>query len=85
MSDLSIATGALTTNGIVRTGAGKLTYAEASTGGAAVLYDGLSTSGTNMITNLPTNSRISFDTPVKFNAGLYITVVTTNPAIVHTA
>lgn len=84
MSDLALTLGGFTTNGIVRTGAGKLTYAEASTGGAAVLYDGLSTSG-KIIANLATNTQRDWSTPVKFNAGLYITVGTTDPAIVHTA
>ena len=84
MSDLAITRGGHTTNGVVVTGMGKLTYAEGSTTGAAVLYDGLTTSG-KMIANLPANTRISFDTPVKFNDGLYITVATTDPHLVHTA
>jgi len=84
MSDLALSLGGHTTNGVVRTGAGKLTYVESSTTGAAVVYDGLTTSG-NMIANVAANNRISFNTPVKFNDGLYITVATTDPCIVHTA
>lgn len=81
MSDLSLATGALTTNGAVVTGAGKLTYAEAGAG-AVALYDGTSTSG-NLITAIPSSTYRSFNTPVKFNDGLYITVAS-GSAVVHT-
>ena len=83
MSDLALTTGALTTDGVVRTGMGKLTYAEAG-GGAVSLYDGLSTSGTALIATLPSSTYRDFRTPVKFNDGLYITIAS-SVAVVHTA
>jgi len=79
---LSLTTGALTTNGIVRTGHGVLTYAEAG-GGAVALYDGLSTTA-NLISRIAANTNINFNAPVQFNAGLYITVASSD-AVVHTA
>ena len=81
MTHLAIATGALTTNGVVRTGAGVLTYAEAGAG-AVSLYDGLTT-GANLIATLSSSKSRSFDCPVKFNAGLYITIGS-GSAVVHT-
>jgi len=81
MSDLALTTGALTTNGTVRTGAGKLAYVEAGAG-AVALYEG-STSG-NLISAIPSSTFRSFQTPVKYGDGLYITVAS-GSAVVHTA
>jgi len=89
MSDLALTSGAKTTNGVVRTGMGKLTYFEASIG-AVALYDGLTTGGL-LIANITTGSTLgvgdrhrAFTTPVKFNDGLYVTIGSGN-AVIHMA
>ena len=65
--------GALTTNGIVAAGTGMLSNIIAGAGAVSV-YDGLSTSGTPLIATVPSSSVRSFDPPVKYATGLYITV-----------
>jgi len=83
MPYLSIASGALSTDSTVRTGHGVLTYATA--GDAAIdIYDGLSTTGT-LMDNLIANQAHSYNTPLKFGDGLFVSVAsTTGIAVVHT-
>ena len=84
MSDLALTSGALSTSSTVRSEMGKLTYASAGSV-AIVLYDGTSSSG-QVIDTLAATQKVSYDTPVKFGDGLFVTVAsTTGTAVVHTA
>ena len=83
MSDMALTTGALTTSGIVKTGAGKLCYAEADNAPIS-LYDGLSSSALLICTISSSDGARSFNTPVAFNAGLFITVASSGVGVVHT-
>lgn len=78
----AITTGQLSTNGVVKTGQGTLTYAEA-VGGNISLYDGTSTGG-DLISTITSSNYRDFSTPIKFNDGLYITL-TAGSASVHIA
>ncbi len=77
----SYSSGALTTNGSVKTQQGILTYAEAGAG-AVSLYDGTSTGGV-LLSTIPSSSYRSFNTPLKFKEALFITVAS-GTAVVHT-
>lgn len=84
MSDLAISSGALSTDSAVRSEMGKLSYASAGSVAIAI-YDGTSSTGL-LIDTLAATQRISYDTPVKFGTGLFVTVAsTTGIAVVHTA
>ena len=75
--------GALSTNGTVVSGAGLLTYAQA-TGGTLTIYDG-STSGKRLAT-VSSSFYVPFGFPVQYNTSLYVTVSTTAmTGIVHYA
>lgn len=81
--NLSLASGAISTDTAVRTGHGVLTYATA--GQSAIdIYDGLSTTGL-LLDNLSTGQGHVYDTPVQFATGLFVSVAsTTGVAVVHT-
>ncbi len=79
-SPLGYSSGALTTNGVVKSKAGVVTYVEGA--GAVSLYEG-STSG-KLLTTLPSSGYRSFNSPVQFGStGLYITI-SSGTAVVHT-
>lgn len=84
MPYLSIASGAISTDTQVRTGHGVLTYIEAVATGLTV-FDGTSTTGLLLAQGSTTGVNISFNTPVKFGDGLFVSVAsTTGIAVVHT-
>lgn len=68
----SVSTGALTADTIVRTASerGMVTYAE-SLAAAANVYEGTDATG-KLLFSLAAGERISFDTPVRFEAGLFV-------------
>ncbi|MGD9382244.1 MAG: hypothetical protein PVI03_07355 [Candidatus Thorarchaeota archaeon] len=80
-SPQGFSSGALTTNGVVKSSNGLLTYAEA-VGGTATLYEG-STSG-KLLATITSSNHVAFTAPVAFSStGLYITI-SAGSATVHT-
>jgi len=73
--------GSLSTNGVVKSDNGVVTYAEA-VGGTAILYEG-STSG-KVLATISSSNHVAFTSPVTFGStGLYITI-SAGTATVHT-
>jgi hypothetical protein len=72
--------GALTTDGVVASGTGILSFAQAGAG-AVNLYDGLTAAG-DLIATLPSSVSRSWDNGVKYNDGLFITVAS-GTAVIH--
>ena len=77
--NIGYSSGALTTNGTVKSDAGILTYAEAGAGAVSLYVE--STSG-KLLTTIPSSSYRDFSCPVKFSS-LYITVAS-GSAVIHT-
>ena len=83
MPYLSKSAGAISTDSTVRTGHGVLTYIESGQATISV-YDGISSTGL-LIAQATTGASKSFDTPVQFGTGLFVSVAsTTGIAVVHT-
>ena len=81
-SPIGYSLGALTTNGVIRSENGLITYAEAGAG-AVSLYEG-STSG-KLLSTIPSSSHRAFTSAVQYGStGLYITIAS-GTAVVHTA
>ena len=84
MSGQALATGAISTNTTVSTGAGVLTALHAGTGAAMSAYDGAS-STTKLLGVAPALGAVTYHTPVGFNDGLFISVAsTTGVGVAHT-
>lgn len=73
--DIAFTSGNLSTSGIVRTGPGQLTHAQAGDQ-VFTFYDGTSTNGTQ-ITRLTAFIHADFPHGVQFNDGLYVSVAST--------
>jgi len=81
-SPIAYSSGSLTTDGVIKSGQGVVSYAEA-VGGILTLYEG-STSG-KLLATIPSSGNISFNTPMQFGStGLYATI-SAGAGVVHTA